>query len=44
MVVSTGCPKRLFIFVNPYGGKKSDSKVFANDVRPILEDANIEYT
>ncbi|PWA56274.1 diacylglycerol kinase, catalytic domain-containing protein [Artemisia annua] len=41
---SLGRPKRLFIFVNPFGGKKSASKVFANDVRPILEDANIEYT
>ncbi|KAJ0791566.1 putative sphingosine kinase [Helianthus annuus] len=37
-------PKRLFLFVNPFGGRKSASKVFTDDVKPILEDANIEYT
>ncbi|KAI3829300.1 hypothetical protein L1987_03420 [Smallanthus sonchifolius] len=41
---SLGRPKKLFIFVNPFGGRKSASKVFTNDVKPILEDANIEYT
>ncbi|KAK6149852.1 hypothetical protein DH2020_017377 [Rehmannia glutinosa] len=41
---SLGRPKRLFIFVNPYGGKKSASKIFVNDVKPLLDDANIEYT
>ncbi|VFQ89541.1 unnamed protein product [Cuscuta campestris] len=40
---SLGRPKRLFIFVNPYGGKKSASKIFHDDVKPLLEDANIEY-
>lgn len=37
-------PKRLFIFVNPFGGKKSASKIFLDDVKPLLEDANVEYT
>ncbi|KAL6546666.1 hypothetical protein OROMI_022387 [Orobanche minor] len=41
---SLGRPKRLFIFVNPFGGKKSASKIFVNDVKPLLDDANVEYT
>ncbi|CAK9141793.1 unnamed protein product [Ilex paraguariensis] len=41
---SLGRPKRLFIFVNPFGGKKSASKIFLDDVKPLLEDANVEYT
>ncbi|KAI3795796.1 hypothetical protein L1987_38455 [Smallanthus sonchifolius] len=41
---SLGRPKKLFLFVNPYGGKKSASKIFTSHVKPILEDANIEYT
>ncbi|KAI3718831.1 hypothetical protein L6452_19715 [Arctium lappa] len=41
---SLGRPKKLFIFVNPFGGRKSASKIFNYDVKPILEDANIEYT
>lgn len=41
---SLGRPKKLYIFLNPYGGKKSASKIFSNDVKPLLEDANIEYT
>ncbi|KAL2244832.1 UNVERIFIED_CONTAM: Sphingosine kinase 1 [Sesamum indicum] len=41
---SLGRPKRLFIFVNPYGGKKSASKIFVSDVKPLLDDANVEYT
>ncbi|VFQ88998.1 unnamed protein product [Cuscuta campestris] len=40
---SLGRPKRLFVFVNPYGGKKSASKIFHDEVKPFLEDANIEY-
>lgn len=42
--VEKGRPKKLFIFVNPYGGKRSASKLFMNDVKPILEDANVEFT
>lgn len=41
---SLGRPKTLFVFVNPYGGKKSASKIFVQDVKPMLEDANVEYT
>ncbi|KAF3685491.1 Sphingosine kinase 2 [Capsicum annuum] len=41
---SLGRPKRLFVFVNPYGGKKSASKIFVDSVKPLLDDANIDYT
>ncbi|KAK6917469.1 Diacylglycerol kinase, catalytic domain [Dillenia turbinata] len=37
-------PKRLFIFVNPFGGKKSASKIFLDDVKPLIEDAGIQFT
>ncbi|GJW35703.1 ATP-NAD kinase-like domain-containing protein [Tanacetum coccineum] len=40
----TGRLKKLYVFLNPYGGKKSASKIFSNDVKPLLEDANIEFT
>ncbi|XP_023731380.1 sphingosine kinase 2 isoform X1 [Lactuca sativa] len=43
-VDSLGRPKKLFVFVNPFGGRRSASKVFTDDVKPILDDANIEYT
>ncbi|XP_057962551.1 sphingosine kinase 1-like [Malania oleifera] len=43
-IVSLERPKRLFIFVNPFGGKKSASKIFLDDVQPLLEDADIEFT
>ncbi|XP_052203723.1 sphingosine kinase 1 [Diospyros lotus] len=41
---SLGRPKRLLIFVNPYGGKKYAYKIFIDDVKPLLDDANIECT
>lgn len=41
---SLGRPKRLFIIVNPYGGKKSALDIFQNDVKPLLDDANVQYT
>ncbi|CAI9087604.1 OLC1v1021712C2 [Oldenlandia corymbosa var. corymbosa] len=41
---SLGRPKRLFVLVNPYGGKKFASKVFIDVVKPLMEDANIEIT
>ncbi|PSS24685.1 Sphingosine kinase [Actinidia chinensis var. chinensis] len=41
---SLGRPKRLLIFVNPFGGKKCASKIFIDDVKPLLEDANVEFT
>ncbi|XP_050214395.1 sphingosine kinase 1 isoform X2 [Mercurialis annua] len=37
-------PKRLLIFVNPFGGKKSASKIFVDDVKPLLEDADVQIT
>ncbi|KAK1378841.1 Sphingosine kinase 1 [Heracleum sosnowskyi] len=39
-----GRPKKLLILVNPFGGRKSALKIFAADVKPLLEDANILYT
>ncbi|XP_043808067.1 sphingosine kinase 1 isoform X2 [Manihot esculenta] len=41
---SLGRPKRLFVFVNPFGGKKSASKVFRDVVKPLLEDADVQIT
>lgn len=43
-VDSLGRPKRLLIFVNPFGGKKSASKIFLDDVKPLLEAADVQYT
>ncbi|XAR66392.1 Sphinganine kinase [Bertholletia excelsa] len=41
---SIGRPKKLFVFVNPFGGRKSASKIFLDDVKPLLEDANVDFT
>jgi len=41
---NVGRPKRLFVFVNPFGGKKSAAKIFNEQVKPLLEDAQIEIT
>ena len=35
-------PKKLLIFVNPYGGKRQAPKIFRNKVRPLFELARIE--
>lgn len=35
-------PKRLLIFVNPYGGKGNAIKVYKRRVKPLLEIADIE--
>lgn len=40
----TGRPKRLFVFVNPFGGKKYASKIFVDHVKALLEDADIQIT
>ncbi|KAF8391407.1 hypothetical protein HHK36_023711 [Tetracentron sinense] len=37
-------PKRLFIIVNPFGGRKSGSKIFHEEVKPLLEAADIQFT
>jgi len=41
---NVGRPKRLFVFVNPFGGKKSATKIFDEQVKPLFEDAQIEIT
>ncbi|KAK4794116.1 hypothetical protein SAY86_012110 [Trapa natans] len=40
---SLGRPKKLLIFLNPFGGKRSAPKVFEDEVKPLLEDAAIEF-
>ncbi|XP_058073178.1 sphingosine kinase 1-like [Magnolia sinica] len=42
-IESLGRPKRLFILVNPFGGKKCALKVFHSEVQPLLEAADIHY-
>ncbi|KAM3701769.1 hypothetical protein ACJW30_05G199500 [Castanea mollissima] len=41
---SLGRPKQLFVFVNPYGGKKSASKIFVDHVKPLFDDADVHIT
>lgn len=44
VIDSLGRPRRLFILLNPYGGNRSANKVFLDEVKPLLDDANIHYT
>ncbi|OAY69958.1 Sphingosine kinase 2 [Ananas comosus] len=37
-------PKRLFIIVNPFGGKRCGRKIFQTEVMPLLEAAGILFT
>ncbi|KAG0497116.1 hypothetical protein HPP92_001807 [Vanilla planifolia] len=37
-------PKRVFIILNPFGGKRSARRIFHSVVRPLLVAANIMYT
>ncbi|XP_038883381.1 sphingosine kinase 1 isoform X1 [Benincasa hispida] len=39
-----GRPKRLFVLVNPFGGKRAGCKIYLDNVKPILEDAEIDVT
>ncbi|XP_010439462.1 PREDICTED: sphingosine kinase 1 isoform X1 [Camelina sativa] len=39
---SLGRPKKLFVIVNPFGGKKSARKIFVEEVKPLFKDANIQ--
>ncbi|MED6145147.1 Sphingosine kinase 1 [Stylosanthes scabra] len=41
---SLGRPKRLLVFVNPFGGKKAATDIFRDQVKPLLEDAQIQLT
>ncbi|XP_050369476.1 sphingosine kinase 1 isoform X1 [Argentina anserina] len=41
---SLGRPKRLFVFVNPFGGSKCASKIFVDEVKPIFDDAGVVLT
>jgi len=41
-LVSLGRPKKLLVFVNPFGGKKTARKIFQEEVKPLFEDANIQ--
>ncbi|KAL5151280.1 Sphingosine kinase 1 [Glycine soja] len=41
---SLGRPKSLLVFVNPFGGKQSAKKIFAEQVKSLLEDAQIQIT
>ncbi|TVU34874.1 hypothetical protein EJB05_16729, partial [Eragrostis curvula] len=41
---SFGRPKRLFIFVNPFGGKKRAKKIYDTEIRPMFEAANVSIT
>ncbi|OIW20893.1 hypothetical protein TanjilG_24971 [Lupinus angustifolius] len=44
LIDSLGRPKRLFVFVNPFGGKKSGSNIFNDEVKPLLQDSQIQFT
>jgi len=39
-----GRPKKLLVFVNPFGGKKCAAKIFAEQVKPLFDDAQIQLT
>ncbi|CAL0312024.1 unnamed protein product [Lupinus luteus] len=41
---SLGRPKKLFVFVNPFGGKKSGINIFNDEVKPLLQDSQIQFT
>ncbi|XP_072988577.1 sphingosine kinase 2-like isoform X2 [Typha latifolia] len=37
-------PKRLFIIVNPFGGKRCARKIFETEIKPLLEAAGVLFT
>ncbi|KAM0946268.1 putative sphingosine kinase [Dioscorea sansibarensis] len=37
-------PRRLFIILNPYGGKRCELKLFQNEVKSLLEASDVLYT
>jgi hypothetical protein len=40
----TGRPKRLFILVNPFGGKKCGKKIYEAEIKPLFEAAGVNVT
>uniref|UniRef100_A0A0D9X0C2 DAGKc domain-containing protein n=1 Tax=Leersia perrieri TaxID=77586 RepID=A0A0D9X0C2_9ORYZ len=43
-LAALGRPKRLFIIVNPYGGKRGGRQIFQTKVLPLIEASGILYT
>ncbi|XP_048566992.1 sphingosine kinase 2-like [Triticum urartu] len=41
---SIGRPKRLFVLINPYGGKRRASKIYEAEIRPLFEAVDVEVT
>ncbi|KAG0539677.1 hypothetical protein BDA96_03G342300 [Sorghum bicolor] len=41
---SFGRPKRLFVFVNPFGGKKCARKIYDTEIKPLFEAAGVSIT
>ncbi|XP_066307116.1 sphingosine kinase 2-like [Miscanthus floridulus] len=41
---SFGRPKRLFVFVNPFGGKKCAKKIYDTEIKPLFEAAGVNIT
>ncbi|KAH9617978.1 hypothetical protein KSS87_004107 [Heliosperma pusillum] len=41
---SLGRPKRFLVLVNPYGGQKTALNIFVDIVKPLLKDAETEFT
>ncbi|WVZ68577.1 hypothetical protein U9M48_017503 [Paspalum notatum var. saurae] len=41
---SLGRPKRLFVFVNPFGGRKCARKIYDTEIRPLFEAAGVTIT
>ena len=37
-----GRPKRLLVFVNPFGGNKTARKIFVEEVKPLFDDADVQ--
>ncbi|CAD6229598.1 unnamed protein product [Miscanthus lutarioriparius] len=40
---SFGRPKRLFVFVNPFGGKKCAKKIYDTEIKPLFESCGCEH-
>ncbi|KAF0917158.1 hypothetical protein E2562_016954 [Oryza meyeriana var. granulata] len=40
---SLGRPKRLFILVNPFGGKKCAKKIYQTEIKPLFQAAETQY-